>query len=355
MSINMGNLVKDDTGYLVNPNGNIYGYCRVSTKDQSLDRQLDAMQAYGVRTAAIFSEQQSGKNFNRTAYKRMIHILRKGDILVIKSIDRLGRNYNEILEQWRLITQDLGCGIHVLDMPSLNTSGDPNDLISRFITDMMLQVLSFVAQNERETTIKRQKEGIAAAKKRGTIKIGRPKIKIPFEFWEVFIVWKTKEVPTLKLIDMCKEEFGLSMRTFYRRIHELDSRYGDIPPDQLRNLIVEDDFKDGIEFDMERCEHGMGYYNPYMNNPKYQEKKKLMRKDEVREEEQDPKREEEELKRIILEKRRREFQQKFGIRPTKDESIQKDIKHLSRTKAGREAIKMAESAMTTNIRTVIID
>lgn len=355
MGINMGNLIKDSSGYLVNPNGSVYGYCRVSTKDQSLDRQLDAMEAYGVRSAAIFSEQQSGKNFNRTAYKRMIHILRKGDILVIKSIDRLGRNYNEILEQWRLITQDLGCGIHVLDMPSLNTSGDPNDLISRFITDMMLQVLSFVAQNERETTIRRQKEGIAAAKRRETVKIGRPKVKIPFEFWEVFIIWKSKEVPTLKLVEMCKEEFGLSMRTFYRRIHELDSRYGDIPPDKLRDLIVEDDFKDGIDFDMERCERGMGFYNPYMNNPKYEERKKLHRKDEPEEPNDDPKREEEELKRIILDKRRREFQQKFGIHTKKNASIQEDIKHLSRTKAGREAIKMAESAMTTNIRTVIID
>src|SRR5699024_2678900 len=123
-----------------NPGCKILAYCRVSTKEQNLDRQLDAMKEYGIDPAYLFSEKESGRTLNRTAYKRLIHILRRGDILVIKSIDRLGRNYNEILEQWRLITMDLGCGIHVLDMPSLNTSGNPDDLISRFITDMMLQV-----------------------------------------------------------------------------------------------------------------------------------------------------------------------------------------------------------------------
>lgn len=363
MGLNLGNLTRGRDGYLVNPNGSIYGYCRVSTKDQSLARQLDAMAAYGVREAAVFSEQQSGKNFNRTAYKRMIHILRKGDILVIKSIDRLGRNYNEILEQWRLITQDLGCGIHVLDMPSLNTSGDPDDLISRFITDMMLQVLSFVAQNERETTIKRQKEGIAAAKKRGVVKIGRPKIKIPFEFWEIFILWKTHEIPTKKIVEMCKEEYGMSMRTFYRRIHELDSRYGDIPPNELRNLIVEDDFKDGIEFDFERCESGMGIIGPYMYHPEYnrgtKEYKKRLKVAGIQIEEDDPEEsahsQEEELKRIILEKRQKEFRQKFGIRASEASNTKDSLAKLSKTKAGREALRMAESAMTSNIKTIVID
>lgn len=345
-------LVKDENGYLINPTGYIWGYCRVSTKEQNLDRQLDAMAKYGVNPNRIFSEKQSGKNLNRTEYKKMIHVLRKGDILVIKSIDRLGRNYNEILEQWRLITMDLGCGIHVLDMPSLNTSGDPQDLISRFITDMMLQVLSFVAENERETTLKRQREGIAAAKKRGTVKIGRPKIKIPFEFWEIFIIWKTKEVPTTKLIKECKKTYGMSQRTFYRRIRELDSRYGDIPPDRLRDLIVEEDFKDGIAFDMERCEAGLGHFGPYTPNPDVIKRLKKKQREEQQAILHDPKLEEEELKRMILDKRRREFQQKFGIKSTN--STRKEF-NFNKTKATKEAIKMAEEAMSTNIKTVIID
>lgn len=366
MKSHIGDLVRGSDGYLTNPNGNIYGYCRVSTKDQNLARQLDAMRTYGVREAAIFSEHQSGKNFNRTAYKRLIHILRKGDVVVIKSIDRLGRNYNEILEQWRLITQDLGCGIHVLDMPSLNTSGDPDDLISRFITDMMLQVLSFVAQNERETTLKRQKEGVAAAQKRGSFRIGRPKIKMPFEFWEIFILWKSGEVPPKQLIKMCKDEYGMSHRTFYRRIHELNGRYGDIPPTKLRNMVVEDDFKDGIEFDMERCLAGMGEYGPYMVSPDDTKKWRLNKKKRKEEEEQlsgesklsaeeRRKKEEAEIKRIILEKRQLEFQDKFGIRTKEREDIENDIKDLQKTKAGRIALRMAEEAMTKNIKTVIVE
>lgn len=356
MSYNNCPLEKDENGYLINPNPGckILAYCRVSTKEQNLDRQLDAMKEYGIDPELLFAEKESGKNLNRTAYKRLIHVLRRGDILVIKSIDRLGRNYNEILEQWRLITMDLGCGIHVLDMPSLNTSGNPDDLISRFITDMMLQVLSFVAQNERENTIKRQKEGIAAAKRRGIIKIGRPKIKIPFEFWEIFILWKTGEVPTKKLIDECHETYGMSQRTFYRRLRELDVRYGDIPPERLRDLIVEDDFKDGIAFDMERCEAVMGYYNSYAPDPRIcGEAQKRRLKKKKQEELENPHKEEEELKRIILEKRQKEFQQKFGIKPRQKQ--QETHKELSRSRAGRKAIQMAEDAMTTNIKTVIID
>ena len=348
-------LPRDEDGLAVNPNGgSIYAYVRVSTKEQNMERQYKAMHDYGVPDARIFAEAQSGKNMNRNAYKRLIHVLHKGDILVIKSIDRLGRNYNEILEQWRLITQDLGCGIHVLDMPSLNTSGDAEDLISRFITDMMLQVLSFVAQNERETTLKRQKEGIAVAKRKGHKKMGRPKAKIPFEFWEVFILWREGDVPSQVLIDQCKKEYGISMRTFYRRIRELNSRYGDVPADRLRDLIVEEDFKDGIEFDMERCEAGMDYFNPYAPNPHYISKHLRKKKQQELAEPKDPKAEEEELKRIILEKRQKEFQEKFGIR---DRSKKVDKKKLtqSRTIVGREAIKLAEDAMTTNIKTVIID
>lgn len=343
-------------GMIVNQFGSIWGYVRVSTKEQHEDRQMIALKEYGVEDSHIFMDKQSGKDFNRPAYKKMIRIVRKGDIIVIKSIDRLGRNYQDIIDQWRMITQDIGCGIHVIDMPSLNTSGDPEDLLSKFITDMMLQVLSFVAQNERENTIKRQKEGIEAAKRKGTIKIGRPKIKIPFEFWEIFIMWKTGEVSTKDLIAMCREQYGMSQRTFYRRIRELDMRYGDIAPNKLRNLIVEDDFADGIELAMERCEGAIGYYNPYCPNPIYvaELKKRKKATENINQKEMDEHEEEEELKRIILEKRQQEFRERFGIADTAPaETVKRG--RIPTTQRGKEALKMAEQAMSKNIKTVIID
>ena len=370
MTSNTQYLNKDENGYLINPTGEIIAYCRVSAQDQNLDRQLDAMLAYGVKPTHIFSEKASGKNLIREMYKRLIHILKRGDILVIKSIDRLGRNYNEILEQWRLITQDIGCGIHVIDMPSLNTSGDPDDLISRFITDMMLQVLSFVAQNERENTLKRQKEGIEAAKKRGIIKIGRPKFKIPFEFWEVYLLWKSGDVQSKEITKMCKEEYGMSVRTFYRRIRELDVRYGDLTPTQLRNLIVEDDFKDGISFDMERCEEAVDHYNPYSINPNYIEEIKQRKEERRRIQEAmdlEPRTQEEELKLLILEKRQQEFQKRFGIRPLPKKEEKKPVeppkkrgrgrppKSIYDSPFGKDADKIAQEAMTSSIKTVIID
>ena len=145
-------LQKGSDNKLVSPWGEIWGYCRVSTKDQNTDRQEDAMITYGVDPKHIFIEHESGKNFNRPMYKRLIRIVRKGDIIVIKSIDRLGRNYQDIIDQWRMITQDIGCGIHVLDMPTLNTSGDPSDLLSKFITDMMLYSASIITGNLRINT-----------------------------------------------------------------------------------------------------------------------------------------------------------------------------------------------------------
>ena len=132
-----------------NPHGEVWGYARVSTAQQKIDRQVDAIVDYGVPEHRIFIDYQSGKDFNRPAYRKLIRVLRKGDILIIKSIDRLGRNYTEIIEQFRIITQDIGCGIHVIDMPMLNTSGDHMDLMNRFVSDLILQVLSFVAENER--------------------------------------------------------------------------------------------------------------------------------------------------------------------------------------------------------------
>lgn len=347
-------LTKNSDGKLESPWGEVWGYARVSTKDQNLDRQIDALHAYGVKDSHIFKESESGKNFNRSEYKRMIRVVRKGDIIVIKAIDRLGRNYQDIIDQWRMITQDIGCGIHVIDMPTLNTSGDPGDLLSRFITDMMLQVLSFVAENERENTLKRQREGIEAAKKRGNVKIGRPKTKMPFEFWEIYITWKTGEMKTKELIKFCKDKYGICQRTFYRRIHELDQRYGDIPPKKLRDLIVEDDFADGIEFAMERCEASIGVYNPYVNNPEHEkELRALLKAREAEDPDRMEKEEEEELKRIILEKRQAEFRERFGIQGTDTDEVKRGRKPT--TQKQRQAIRDAQNASKTAIKTVIID
>lgn len=343
-------LSKDEKGLLQNPYGEVYGYARVSTKDQKTDRQLDAMLDYGVDEKHIFLEHVSGKNFNRPAYKRLIHIVRKGDIIVIKSIDRLGRNYSDIIDQWRMITQDIGCGIHVIDMPTLNTSGDPADLLSRFITDMMLQVLSFVAENERENTLKRQKEGIEAARKRGAIKAGRPRVKIPFEFWEIYIAWKTGEVKPKDLLAYCKEKYNICSRTFYRRIRELDMRYGDLPPSKLRDLIVEDEFADGIEFSMERCEAAIGVYNSYTNNPEKEAEFKKRQRDQEEIETAD----EDEIRQIILQKRQADFREKFGIQSTDAEPVAKrGRKNI--TQKQRQALRDAEKATTDAVKTVIIN
>lgn len=305
---------KGDDGYLHNDMGEVWGYCRVSTTQQKTDRQEIAMEEYGVPATKIFIDKQSGKSFNRPAYKKMIRILRKGDIIVIKSIDRLGRNYQEIIDQWRMITQDLGCGIYVIDMPLLNTTGDPEDLISKFITDMMLQVLSFVAQNERENTITRQREGIDAARRKRIISIGRPKIPMPFDFWQIFVMWKKRECTTNDLFRYCHEAYGMSNRTFYRRINELNQRYGDLPPERLDDLILDKEFFNGICFDNERIEQGIGYYNQYvLNNP---EKERKLRERHRKEKEEKPeltKEEEEALQRAMLYKRQQEFRERFNM------------------------------------------
>jgi len=355
-------LSKDENGFLKNPYGEVWGYVRVSTKDQSDLRQLDAMRDYGVDPKHIFTEKVSGKNFNRPQYKRMIRIVRRGDIIVIKSIDRLGRNYTDIIDQWRMITQDIGCGIHVIDMPTLNTSGDPADLLSRFITDMMLQVLSFVAENERENTLKRQKEGIEAAKRRGAHigGYGRPKVKIPFEFWEIYIMWKTGEVKPGKLLRYCKDTYGICTRTFYRRIREIDMRYGDIKPENLRDLIMDDYVDEGFDYDMERCEAALGYYNPYTNDPRkeavFREKYKAKLAAEKQKEEEDRKADEEEIKRIILEKRRAEFRAKFGIDADNDEelTIVRGRNAPTNSRKQKQALHDAEKATLEAIRTTII-
>ena len=199
-------------------------------------------------------------------------------------------------------------------MPLLNTTGDPEDLISKFITDMMLQVLSFVAQNERENTITRQREGIDAARRKRIVSIGRPKIPMPFDFWQIFVMWKKRECTTNDLFRYCHEAYGMSNRTFYRRINELNQRYGDLPPERLDDLILDKEFFNGICFDNERIEQGIGYYNQYvLNNP---EKERKLRERHRKEKEEKPeltKEEEEALQRAMLYKRQQEFRERFNM------------------------------------------
>lgn len=164
--------------------GKVYGYARVSTRDQNLDRQLHALAAFPVERRRVFADKASGKDFDRPAYRRLMARLRPGDVLVIKSIDRLGRNYNEILEQWRAITKRKGAHVVVLDMPLLDTRATRGGITGVFLADVVLQLLSYVAQIERDNTRQRQAEGIAAAKERG-VRFGRPTIERPAHYGRV--------------------------------------------------------------------------------------------------------------------------------------------------------------------------
>lgn len=158
--------------------GKTYGYARVSTQEQNLDRQLDALAAFGVEGDMIFTDKASGRDFERAEYRRLVDGLREGDVLVVKSIDRLGRNYDEILEEWRRITKGAGAQVVVLDMPLLDTRKGKGDVTGALISDIVLQLLSYVAQVERENIHQRQAEGIASAQARG-VRFGRPKIPRP--------------------------------------------------------------------------------------------------------------------------------------------------------------------------------
>lgn len=169
-----------------------YGYARVSTKEQNEERQLIALRAAGLHNHQIFLDKQSGKDFNRCQYQRLLRRLKRGDTLIIKSIDRLGRNYHEILEQWRIITAEKQAAIVVLDMPLLDTH-QTRDLTGTLIADIVLQLLSYVAQTEREFIHQRQAEGIAAAKARG-VKFGRPYKELPAGFQEVKARWERGEL-----------------------------------------------------------------------------------------------------------------------------------------------------------------
>ena len=193
----------------------IYGYVRVSSVDQNEDRQMIEMQRVGVPDANIFMDKQSGKNFDRPNYKRLVRRLKEGDLLYILSIDRLGRNYEEIQNQWRILTKEKGVEIVVIDMPLLDTR-QGKDLMGTFIADLVLQILSFVAQSEREKIKERQAQGIAAAKARG-VRFGRPEKPVPDNFKALVREWEKRQLPLTDLLKQCE----MSEATFYRRVREM--------------------------------------------------------------------------------------------------------------------------------------
>ena len=190
------------------PRHNLYGYIRVSSRDQNEERQLIALTEAGVPAENIFLDKQSGKDFNRPQYKKLLQRTKKDDLLYIKSIDRLGRNYEEILQQWRTLTKEKGVDIVVLDMPLLDTRRG-KDLLGAFLSDIVLQILSFVAENERANIRQRQAEGIAAAKARG-VKFGRPSKALPDNFHSCYQRWKQGELTGTAAAKEC----GMPLATF---------------------------------------------------------------------------------------------------------------------------------------------
>lgn len=194
-----------------------YAYIRVSSTDQNEDRQFLAMIQMGIPRKNIFIDKQSGKDFNRPQYQKLVKKLQKGDLLYILSIDRLGRNYEEIQIQWRKLTREYGVDICVIDMPLLDTR-QGKDLMGTFIADLVLQILSFVAQSERENIKKRQAEGIAAAKKRG-VRFGRPEIPLPENFHRIHQDWRNKKMTLQQAADACEMPVG----TFYSKVRKIET------------------------------------------------------------------------------------------------------------------------------------
>lgn len=189
--------------------GNIYGYVRVSSRDQNEDRQLITMREMQVPEENIYVDKQSGKDFNRPQYKKLLRKVKSDDIIYIKSIDRLGRNYGEILDQWKLITKDKHVDLYVIDMPILDTRREKN-LLGTFISDLVLTLLSYVAENERVNIRQRQAEGIAAAKARG-VHFGRVPNPLPDNFYDVYRRWKMKKIS----VSQAAQECGMPQTTFF--------------------------------------------------------------------------------------------------------------------------------------------
>ena len=193
----------------------IFGYARVSSKEQNEERQIVAFKKYGIDERDIYIDKQSGKDFNRNQYNILKNVLRENDVLVIKSIDRLGRNYNMIIDEWKDITKNIKADIVVIDMPLLDTRKN-KDLLGTFISDLILQILSYVAEQERTFIKQRQKEGIASAKSNG-VKFGRPKIEKPDNFDIVVSQWKNKEIKTKEALEL----LDLKSNTFYTMVKNL--------------------------------------------------------------------------------------------------------------------------------------
>lgn len=202
----------------------VHGYARVSTKEQNEARQIKALKEQGIADRDIYIDKVSGKSFERPEYKRLLNVVRKGDLIVVLSIDRLGRNYTEVQEQWRYITHELGANIKVIDMPLLDTTTALNNLDSRFIADLVLQILSYVAQKERESIRQRQRQGIDGMPiidgKRVSVKtgiaMGRPRAKHPDNWDEVYAEWKEKKITAVKAMGILR----LKPNTFYKFVGE---------------------------------------------------------------------------------------------------------------------------------------
>ena len=202
----------------------IYGYARVSSKEQNLDRQLAELRQAGVEERNIFTDKESGKTFNRKAYNLLVgteksaSMLRKNDLLIVYSIDRLGRNYSEIMKQWKYITQEIQADIKVLDMPLLDTSKQDNSLDNRFVAELVLQILSYVAQKERENIKIRQAQGIKIAKEKGK-HLGRPSAEFPLNWKEVYSEWKNKDITAVEAM----KRMELKKNTFYNLVKRYEN------------------------------------------------------------------------------------------------------------------------------------
>ena len=194
-----------------------YGYARVSSKDQKLDRQIIELIKFGVKKENIVTDKQSGKDFNRTNYIELKRKLKKGDLLVIKSIDRLGRDYNMILQEWAYITKTVNCDIVVLDMDLLDTRCDDRNLLGQFLADVVLQLLSFVAENERQNIKQRQAEGIKIAKAKG-IKFGRPRVKLPNNFEKTVKQYLEHEITIYEALS----KTHLTKSSFYKYMKKIN-------------------------------------------------------------------------------------------------------------------------------------
>jgi DNA invertase Pin-like site-specific DNA recombinase len=209
-----------------------FAYIRVSTKEQNIDRQTAALAPYSIPPENIFIEKKSGKNFDRPAYKKMLRKLQAGDVVYFCELDRLGRDYNEIIEQWRIITREKCADIKILEMPLLDTTYC-KDLLGTFIADLVLSVLSFSAQKEREKILQRQAEGIAAAKAKGVV-FGRKSKVTPYNFEDIYRQWRNKELSDKQAAKLC----GFSPRTLYDRTAEWrkrdeSSRVSAVPENQV--------------------------------------------------------------------------------------------------------------------------